>query len=387
MRIAYVCTDPGIPVFGTKGASVHVQEMLRAFTGRGAQVTIISPRIGDTAPADLAGVVIHALRPLPSGEAVVRAQAALSQNAHVTQALTEAGPFDLIYERHALYAHAAMQFACDAGVAGVLEVNAPLLAEQARHRTLALPADADASTRTCMGAATTVTAVSPVVASYARDHGARSVEVIPNAVTPARFPQQDPPMGPFTLGFLGSLKPWHDVDTALDAFALLHAEAVPDAVLLIVGDGPERERLAHRADALGVADAVTFTGAVAPDAVPAMLARMHVGLSPYAASADFYFSPLKIYEYMAAGLAVVASDVGHLGQVVDDGTTGLLTPAGDARALANTLSRLAADPALRMRLGTTARAHVMAHHTWDGIAARVMGHADQHADQTASAPA
>ncbi|SEM58779.1 Glycosyltransferase involved in cell wall bisynthesis [Loktanella fryxellensis] len=379
MRIAYVCTDPGIPVFGTKGASVHVQEMLRAFVGRGAHVTVISPRIGDAAPADLAGVAIHALPPLPSGAAAVRAQAALDQNAAVALALDAAGPFDLIYERHALYAHAGMEVARDAGTPGVLEVNAPLLAEQARHRTLALTREAEGATRACMSAAAHVTAVSPVVGTYATDHGAQRMHVIPNAVTPARFPQQAAPGGAFTLGFLGSLKPWHDVDTALDAFALLRAQAVPDAVLMIVGDGPERDGLAARADALGIADAVEFTGAVAPEEVPGMLARMHVGLSPYAASADFYFSPLKIYEYMAAGLAVVASDVGHLGQVVDHGTTGLMVPPGDAQALADALARLAADPALRSRLGSAARAHVMAHHTWDGIAARVMGWAQAHA--------
>jgi glycosyltransferase involved in cell wall biosynthesis len=99
---------------------------------------------------------------------------------------------------------------------------------------------------------------------------------------------------------------------------------------------------------------------------------MHVGLAPYAASDDFYFSPLKLYEYMAAGLAVVASRVGHLPEVVDDGRTGLLTPPGDAHALAGVLARLAASPEMRGALGAAARAEVLANRTWGQVARRVL---------------
>lgn len=370
MHIAYVCTDPGIPVWGTKGASIHVQEMLRAFLNRGAAVTLISPRIEGAPPADLAGVRTVPLPALPKGEAEARARVQLAMNSEVLAALPTLPALDLIYERHALFAHAAMEVARILGLPSVLEVNAPLIEEQARHRTLALPTEAEASARRAFGSAATVVAVSPEVARYAARFGAEArTTVIPNAVDPARFPPRRAPDGPFTVGFLGTLKPWHDVATLIDALALLRAGALPEARLLIVGDGPERPALEARLAATGLTDAVTFTGALPPAAVPAALARMHAAAAPYAADAPFYFSPLKLYEYMAAGLPVVASDVGDLAAVV--GRTGIAVPPGDAAALAAALARLGRNPDLRTRLGQAARAEVLAHHSWDGVAGRV----------------
>ncbi|RJL01850.1 glycosyltransferase [Paracoccus aestuarii] len=372
MRIAYVCTDPGIPVFGTKGASIHVQEMLRAFLAHGAEVALITPRAEGTPPADLAAVTLHPLPPLPKGDGDLRAAAALAQNGLVHAALDGLGPLDLVYERHALHAHGAMEWAQGRACPGILEVNAPLIEEQARHRSLSLPREAEDSARRAMRAAEIVAAVSPAVAAHCSHMGAPRVEVVPNGVTPDRFPERPAPDGPFTIGFLGGLRPWHDVDTAIAALALLRAGRVPDARLLIVGDGPERPRLEDLARDLGVAEAIELTGALPPDQVPAQLARMHVGTAPYAARQDFYFSPLKLHEYMAAGLAVVASRVGHLPQMIDEGRTGLLTPPGDAAALADALAGLAADPVRRADLGRRARAHVLAHHSWHGVAARLL---------------
>jgi hypothetical protein len=102
MHIAYVSTDPGVPPFGAKGDSIHVQEMLRAFLRRGAAVTLISPRLDDAAPADLAAVSRVALSPDGGRDAEARADWALATNEAVASALAEAGPFDFVYERHAL---------------------------------------------------------------------------------------------------------------------------------------------------------------------------------------------------------------------------------------------------------------------------------------------
>ncbi len=383
MHIAYVSADPGVPPFGAKGASIHVQEMLRAFLCRGAAVTLISPRLDDAAPADLAAVTRVALPPDGGRDAEARADWALASNHAVAAALATAGPFDFVYERHALFAHGAMTFAAEHRLPSALEVNAPLIEEQARHRNLARRADAERSARRAFATAGLVVAVSDPVADYARSLGAADARltVIPNGVDPARFPARPRPRGPFTVGFVGTLKPWHDVASLVEAVALLRAGVVPDARLIVVGDGPARVVLAERVAALSIADAVTFTGAVPAAEVPGWLARMHAAVAPYRADEPFYFSPLKLYEYMAARLPVVASHVGHLPDVVEDGRTGLLVPGGETAALAHALARLATDPVLRDRLGAAARAEVEAKHTWDRIAARVLQAAPAGAEQ------
>lgn len=375
MRIAYVSTDPGIPVFGTKGASIHVQEILRAFLRRGADVTLISPRLRDTPPDDLAAVTCHALPKPPKGaETDARADWALATNADVAAVLAENGPFDLIYERHALFAHAAMETAAARDTPSILELNAPLIDEQERHRALVRRDAAADSARRAFAAAGCVASVSQGAADYAARFGADPgrIEVVPNGVNPSRFPKMDPAEGPFTIGFLGSLKPWHDTATLIEAFALLRAGPVPDAQLLIVGDGPDRAGIEARLDALELGAAAHLTGAVPASEVPDWLARMHVATAPYSADQPFYFSPLKIYEYMAAGLPVVASRIGDLPKVLDHGTLGRLADPDDPGAMAQALGQLAGDPARRARLGAAARAHVLAHRTWDAVADRLL---------------
>ncbi|WP_147108054.1 glycosyltransferase family 4 protein [Tateyamaria sp. syn59] len=371
MHVAYVSTDPGIPVWGSKGASVHVQEMLRALVRRGARVTVLSPRLEGSPPADLTKVAVHALPPSPKGAPDVRATKLLASNDDVAIALDHLKP-TFVYERHALYAHAAMEWARRCNVPAVLEVNAPLLAEQAAHRTLALPQAAEASARRSMAAAPLVCAVSEPVATHARRMGATDVTVEPNAVDPARFPIPAPlAAAPFTVGFLGSLKPWHGLPLLVDAFALLTRD-LPDARLLVVGDGPERAACMDRLRRAGCDDAAEFTGALPASCVPAALRRMDVGCAPYGETDDFYFSPLKIYEYMAAGLPVVTTRVGHLPALVRDGATGHVVPVADAAALARALLILARNAPRRHAMGATGRDEVLTDRTWDGVAARLL---------------
>src|SRR5262249_29832585 len=138
--------------------------------------------------------------------------------------------------------------------------------------------------------------------------------------------------GTFTVGFLGTMKPWHGLPILLEGFELL-ARGHPECRLLLVGDGAARDDLAAQAAALGLSNAAHFTGAVAPGDVPGLLASMDVGVAPYPDLPNFYFSPLKVYEYMAAGLPVVASRLGQISNLIEPGVTGLLVPPGDAPAL------------------------------------------------------
>ena len=141
MRIAYVCADQGVPVFGRKGCSIHVQEVVRAFAQQGEQVELFTPRTEGEPPPGLEAVPVHGLPRPTEKEAAARERAALAANDALRSALEREGPFDLVYERYSLWSFAGMEHARAAGVPGLLEVNAPLIEEQVEHHTLVLPAD------------------------------------------------------------------------------------------------------------------------------------------------------------------------------------------------------------------------------------------------------
>lgn len=377
MRIAYVCADPGVPVFGHKGASIHVQEIVRAFVRQGAAVELFAARLGGLPGPDLRAVRVRELAIPDTGDAAVREQARLAANDVFRLALAGAGPFDMVYERYALWSSAGMAYARDERVPGVLEVNAPLIDEQADYRVLIDRAGAEAVEMTVFSSASVVVVVSQEVAAYVRRvAGAREgIHVLPNGVDPDRFHPAVPPSRPaaaFTVGFVGGLRPWHDLSTLVDAVAGLCESSAGDMRLLIVGEGPELERLDRLAAARGLREVTTFTGGVPPEAVPGLLTSMHVAAAPYPDLPHFYFSPLKVFEYMAAGRPVAASGIGQLCEVIRDGENGMLYPPGDAGALAQKLRQLKHDAVLRRRLGDAARATVVRSHTWAAVGARIL---------------
>ena len=388
MRIAYICADRGVPVFGRKGSSIHVQEVIRQFRRQGAVVELFARRLGGEAPPGLEGLTVHRLPKTPRGDGAVRERADLESNAALERGLAARGRFDLVYERHSLWSFAGMEHAAATGTPGLLEVNAPLLEEQRRYRGLVLEDEAAAVVRRAYGAASALLAVSQGVARHIRAQVTppEHVYVVPNGVDPARFaagPGQggaghDRDGGVFTIGFVGTLKPWHGVETLIESFAGL-SPADPALRLLIVGDGPQREDLAALVRERGIAERTIFRGAVDPSGIPTLIESMDVAVAPYPATPateEFYFSPLKILEYMAAGRAVVAAGIGQINDLVDHEVTGLLYEPGDCDALAAALGRLRADPALRRRLGAEARRVTVRDRTWRSVVQRILDIAD-----------
>jgi glycosyltransferase involved in cell wall biosynthesis len=379
MHIAYITADPGVPVFGQKGCSIHVQELLRALAKRGEQIDLFAVSAAGQPPPDLARIRLHRFPPPPKGDLSLREQKCLEINSPLRAALKNEGPFTLIYERYSLWSFAPMEYARATGTPGLLEVNAPLIEEQAEHRGLVDRTGARRVAERVFSAATALLAVSDEVAKYLQEFPATQgkVHVVPNGVNPDRFPADQKPTlpaaaGTFTIGFVGTMKPWHGLENLLKAFARYH-ERCHASRLLLVGDGIGREPLAAAASAQGLGNAVVFTGAVPAAQVPGLLASMDVAVAPYPNLPNFYFSPLKVYEYMAAGLPVVASRIGQIEKLIEHEITGMLVPPGDVPALASELERLGRDPTLRRRLGQAARARVVRNHTWDGTAERILG--------------
>jgi glycosyltransferase involved in cell wall biosynthesis len=149
--------------------------------------------------------------------------------------------------------------------------------------------------------------------------------------------------------------------------------ALPESTMLaIAGDGPLRAELEALALRLGVAHRVRWLGRVPHDAVPTFLAALDVAIAPYPELASFAFSPLKLYEYLAAGVPVVASDVGQVRGVLADGVLGSLTTPGDARELADAIRAVTTDPAPARARAARARHLALEHHGWERRAAEIV---------------
>lgn len=370
-RIVHLCCDPGIAYGGTKGASVHLGEMAAALAAEGADVLLVvtAMKPGVSPPP---GVTVTLLPGPPRGASVDERLAAEPGRAVWLAGLLRSSAADLLYERAALHTAAGSIAAASAGVPHVVELNAPLPFEAARYRHLDAPAAADDLERAVLAGADVVLAVSRPLATYARSRGARRVQLCPNAVDPARFPRAPAGRQPPLAVFAGSLRPWHGAGVLGDAWTLLGRQAPR---LLVVGDGCGRDRL----DAVGA----TVTGLVAHDRVPRLLACAQIGLAPYQGDAPDYFSPLKLFEYLAAGLAVVAADLPGVADIAGD--VAVLVPPGDAAALAAAVAELAHDPLRRAELGAAGRTLVAAEHTWAHRARQVLACARPHPLTSAAA--
>lgn len=171
--------------------------------------------------------------------------------------------------------------------------------------------------------------------------------------------------------FVGNFYHWHDVPTLLDAFAQVLV-AYPRACLVLVGDGKQRQAMEQRTADLGIGHAVLFTGLLPHGEIPRLLSAADVAVAPFLRRKhDLCGSPMKVFEYMASGTAVVASAVGQVAKVIQDGTNGLLVPLGEPHALASALTRLIGDTILRSRLGQQAREDAVRKHSWEHYVSRL----------------
>lgn len=376
-RVAYICADPGIPVFGCKGASIHIQEIIRALIAKNMTVDLFARRYDGPPPEDLHCVRCHPLPELPK-DPIERELAAIQSNRDLFAALSATGPFDLIYERHALFSVSGMTYARKQGVASILEVNAPLIDEQKKYRTLVHQDKAREWTDKAFAHAATIIAVSKEVGDYVSKtlFSAGKIYIVPNGVNVQRFQEirlkaRDPDVNSFTIGFVGTLKPWHGLPLLISAFKRLQQDS-KNCRLLIVGDGPEREGLVKQLEEMKLKDAVEFTGQVSPSEIPKWLALMDVAVAPYPILENFYFSPLKVYEYMAAGLPVVASRAGQMETLIEDGVNGILVQPNDINDLFQGLNRIRRDPQWGRSLGEAARKTVSMKHTWEAALEQIL---------------
>ena len=414
MKILYLCPDLGIPVLGRKGASVHVRELVGAFAREGHRVTLaaqtllkiptdepakVKARVIQVPPDAAAVSAVHDLKefnhllgaesPLPGEMRRILYNLALYRE--LKRRFLKHKP-DFIYERASLYATAGAKLAAKFNVPHLVELNAPLAIEQAEYRATGFGELAAHAERWTLTHADAVVVVSSELAKHVKALGVKSskIHVMPNGVNPELFcavPGRARHsvratvtsashgargvMRP-TIGFVGGLRPWHGVEVLPELLARL-SRRHPDLRMIIAGDGQLRGELKRRFKQRGLSKRVTFTGALLHEEVPQVIRRFDIALAPYPKhDHDFYFSPLKLFEYMACGVAVVAAKQGQVAEVVNHGKTGLLYPAGNLAELAANCERLLGDAPLRRKLGEAAARLVLGKFTWNHNAARVV---------------
>lgn len=384
MRIGYFLLDPGIGVFGTKGASVHVQEVIRALRAAGHEVIVFCTKVDHNVPEDLKDLEIHRV-PLPRSVSSAERERAIMENARVVVRRARRSNLDCVYERYSLFSAAGAELASAQDIPLILEVNAPLIDEQRQYRELVNLEAAEGLTRQQFEGASLITCVSQPVADWVAEtmHTTPSgaahplILVLPNGVNtdrirPAATSSVHKPdiRVPLTVGFVGTLKPWHGTENLIRALQKTNEPLE----LTLCGDGPDRQLLEQLTEDLGVADRVHFLGAVSPSDIPLVLGCFDIAVAPYP-EGDHYFSPLKVYEYMAAGLPIVASDIGEIPSLLEGGECGVLVPPGDVDALAAALDHLARDGELRREIGYRARQAAQVKHDWQVRVDRVLSFA------------
>ncbi len=172
------------------------------------------------------------------------------------------------------------------------------------------------------------------------------------------------------IGFIGTFGPWHGAEVLAEAVGMLRSEKTIDFErlhLLLIGDGVKMPEVKENLKKYKIEDSCTLTGIVPQEEGPKYLAACDILASPHVPNPDgtpFFGSPTKLFEYMAMGKGIIASDLDQVGEVLEHDRTAWMVKPGDPKALAEGLTVLIADAARRTRLGHAARDEVVQKYTW-----------------------
>jgi glycosyltransferase involved in cell wall biosynthesis len=360
------------------GSAVHIEGLSSALRALGAEVVMVEPPTTRRSAAVVSSSSSTSLRrKLPrwlhellelayNVPEWIRLQAAISRHRP-----------DLIYERSNLYLLSGIMAARWSRIPIIEEVNSPLFLQRSKHGGLALRGLARQSERWVWESADAVITVTQVladiVAAGRRDGG--PIKVMPNGVDRKLFSADRIDRnakhtlgleGKTVLGFTGFVREWNALEQVIDLLPRVSSELV----LLIVGDGPARASLEHRAESAGVSARVLFTGVVPREAIASYVSAFDIALQP---AANPYASPLKLFEYLALGRTVLAPDQPNVREVLTHGLNAWLFDPSESNAMQHAIESLLSDVGLRQRLALAALNTIHESElTWDRNAERVL---------------
>ena len=363
------------------GQYVHIEEMVGALRELGHEVIIVAPAGAENEAfgAD-AGLVATLKRYLPK-VAYELAELAYSVVAYrQLAAVVRKHQPDCLYERYNLFLPCGIWIKRRYALPMLLEINSPLFEERARYDGVFLKMLARWSQNYVWRNADRVLPVTQVLADSVLASGVdpRRITVIPNGINDARFADAPDTTSAkralgladnLVLGFTGFVRDWHGLDKVI---AMIARDAPGSSrTLLVVGDGPARSTLEQQAAQLGIAHRVRFTGIIDRDDVARYVAAFDIALQPAVVA---YASPLKLFEYLALGKAIIGPAQPNIKEILTDGDNALLFDPADPLAMSLAIDRLCDDPTLRARVAARARQTIIEKKlTWLENAQRVVG--------------
>ncbi len=367
MKILYSAIDQPVP--GTKGGSIHVKAVAEGLAALGHDVTTLTAGPALEEALDDGPVRWIALPP-PFGSTHLRLARA-AQIARIVQGLRP----DVVMERYHNFGGEALVAARRVGAIAVLEVNAPVIDHLGSRKTLvdrALIVQPMRRWREHLCHLADII-VSPSAEILPPDTPRDRIAVLEWGADTGRFRPDAPDRSPYVrpevdllAAFAGAFRSWHGALHLVRAVRELHRRGETRIGAVLIGDGPELPLV--RAEAAGL-DTVVFTGPLPHAQMPGALAAADVGVAPFdpsrhaPLSLGFYWSPLKLFEYMAAGLPVVAPAIDRIPALVQHDVEGILYDPEKPDSLAESLVTLR-DADLRRRLGAAARARAVRDYSW-----------------------
>ncbi len=363
----------------TDGQAVHIEELMTALKALGHEIIKVAPGGSEQQDFGEENALIAALkRHLPQAVyELMEFSYSLVAYRRLKKAYLEHRP-DVLYERSNLFLLSGVWLKRRFKLPMLLEVNAPLFEERSKFGQVALKRLARWTEETAWREADFALPVTDVLADHLRRAGVpeERIRIIPNGINQDRFLKDIDTKAVrerlnlnerLVLGFTGFVREWHGLNHVVDLLAenregtRLH--------LLVVGDGPARESLEAQARSLGVSDRVTFTGVIGRDEVADYIAAFDVALQPAVTS---YASPLKLFEYMALGRAIVAPDMRNIKEILSDEVDSLLFDPDRETGFREAIERVCNDHELRDRIGKAARAAITDKAlTWENNARRI----------------
>jgi glycosyltransferase involved in cell wall biosynthesis len=366
-------------ILSKDGQAVHLEELIEALRGLGHEVILVGPAsFGRSEFGHDPKLLARIKQSIPTkAYEIAECFYNIVGFLRLLSAYLKFNP-DVVYERCNLFSFAGVWLRKITRVPLILEVNAPLARERENFGDLGFARFAAAGERWIWRSADVVLPVTAVLAAEIAKAGVASdrLVVTSNAIDPSKF---DPALNSaaareelglankIVLGFTGFVRDWHGLDQAIDVLA--RPDLPANTHLMIVGEGPALPDLKAKAKRLGVEDRVIFTGLIDRSKIARAVSAFDIALLPRCVE---YCSPLKLFEYMAAGKAILAPDQENIREILTSGTSGLLFQPNSPGAMADGIAQLVRDAALREKLGREAQALISRRgYTWRANAEQV----------------